>query len=115
MLNVVVSRSRFKCFMHPFYAKVNFYRISLSWSRIMSDGTVATINNAGLDYYSRLIDALLLAGIEPMVTLYHWDLPLALQNNGGWLNESIISHFEAYARTCFTALGDRVSGINFVV
>ncbi len=83
------------------------YRLSVSWSRILPSGT-GPVNQAGLDGYSRLIDALLAAGIAPMVTLYHWDLPAALDDRGGWLNRDIESWFADYASVLFDALGDRV-------
>ncbi len=83
------------------------YRLSISWSRILPSGT-GVVNQAGLDEYSRLIDALLAAGIAPMVTLYHWDLPAALDDRGGWLNRDIESWFADYAAVLFDALGDRV-------
>jgi beta-glucosidase/6-phospho-beta-glucosidase/beta-galactosidase len=87
---------------------VDFYRFSLSWARILPDGTIGTINEPGIDYYNRLIDGLLAAGIEPMVTLYHWDLPQALQEHGGWENVSIVQHFNDFAALCFERFGDRV-------
>src|SRR5690349_1952958 len=61
------------------------YRFSIAWPRILPEGTGA-INQRGLDFYDRLVDALLARGITPMATLYHWDLPLALEHRGGWLN-----------------------------
>src|SRR5206468_7259846 len=63
---------------------------------------------AGLDYYNRLVDELLANDIRPFPTLYHWDLPQALQEEGGWANRDIIGHFTNYADTCIKALGDRV-------
>lgn len=83
------------------------YRFSLAWSRILPAGTGA-VNEAGLDFYDRLVDALLDAGIEPLVTLYHWDLPAALGDRGGWLNRDVAGWFADYARLAVARLGDRV-------
>ena len=83
------------------------YRFSLSWARIFPEGR-GRVNPKGLDFYSRLVDRLLERGIAPMVTLYHWDLPAALEDRGGWLNPDSVRWFTDYAETCFTALGDRV-------
>jgi beta-glucosidase len=83
------------------------YRLSISWSRIFPEGT-GRVNNAGLDFYSRLIDRLLENGITPNVTLYHWDLPAALDDRGGWLNRDVSRWFGDYASTVFDALADRV-------
>ncbi|XP_070575688.1 cytosolic beta-glucosidase-like [Ptychodera flava] len=88
--------------------KVSHYRFSLSWARILPDGTVKTVNQSGLTYYRNLIDRLLEANIQPMVTLYHWDLPQALQDAGGWENDTTIVHFNNYADLCFRELGDKV-------
>jgi beta-glucosidase len=85
---------------------VNAYRFSLAWPRLFPDGR--TREQRGFDHYSRLIDALLEAGIEPIVTLYHWDLPQALQDGGGWLSRDTTERFAAYAAACFEAFGDRV-------
>ncbi|XP_042539458.1 lactase-phlorizin hydrolase [Dipodomys spectabilis] len=87
---------------------VSHYRFSISWSRILPDGTTKYINEAGLNYYVRFIDALLAANIAPQVTLYHWDLPQALQDVGGWENETIVHRFKEYADVIFQRLGDKV-------
>ncbi len=86
---------------------VNAYRFSVAWPRIQPEGT-DPVNQAGIDYYDRLVDALKEADIEPMVTLYHWDLPSALQEAGGWPERSVAGRFADYARRVFDALGDRV-------
>lgn len=86
---------------------VSAYRLSLSWPRIMPEGTGA-VNEAGLRFYEELIDGLLAAGITPWVTLYHWDLPQALQQRGGWLNREIVEWFGRYAEIVADRLGDRV-------
>jgi beta-glucosidase len=85
----------------------NAYRFSTSWSRVMPRGR-GTINAAGLDFYDRLVDALLANGIEPMVTLYHWDLPAALDDLGGWLNPDVAKWFADYASVMFRKLDGRV-------
>ncbi|NWY48330.1 LPH hydrolase, partial [Sylvia atricapilla] len=88
--------------------KVSHYRFSISWSRVLPDGTTRYINEKGLNYYERLIDALLAANIKPQVTLYHWDLPQALQDVGGWENDTIVQRFKEYAEVIFQRLGDKV-------
>ena len=85
----------------------NAYRFSISWSRVMPQGRGA-INTVGLDFYERLVDALLERGIEPLVTLYHWDLPAALDDLGGWLNPDIAQWFADYAAVVFRRLDGRV-------
>ncbi len=86
---------------------LNAYRFSISWSRVLPEGT-GRVNRKGLAFYERLVDALLERGITPTATLYHWDLPEALDNRGGWLNRDIADWFADYARVCYKALGDRV-------
>lgn len=88
--------------------KVNHYRFSLSWSRLLPTADAGKPNQAGIDYYNKLINALLNAGVQPCVTLYHWDLPQCLHDKGGWLDDMIIDKFEEYANFCFEKFGDRV-------
>jgi beta-glucosidase len=83
------------------------YRFSVAWSRVIPAGTGA-INEKGIDFYDRLIDGLLEAGIEPFLTLYHWDLPQALQDRGGWANPEIVYWFADYAQVVAQCFGDRV-------
>ncbi|MFJ5410073.1 glycoside hydrolase family 1 protein [Pectobacterium punjabense] len=85
----------------------NAYRFSIAWSRILPQG-IGDVNQCGLKYYNELIDKLIKNNIEPMVTLYHWDLPLALGNNGSWENRDTIDAFIKYAKICYKAFGDRV-------
>ncbi|XP_006884590.1 PREDICTED: cytosolic beta-glucosidase-like, partial [Elephantulus edwardii] len=84
------------------------YRFSLSWSRLLPDGTTGFINQKGVDYYNKIVDDLLKNGVIPIVTLFHFDLPQALEDKGGWLSEEIIEYFDKYARFCFSTFGDRV-------
>jgi len=83
------------------------YRFSVAWPRVQPDGRGA-VNRPGLDYDTRLVDALLEIGIEPVVTLFHWDLPQALEDAGGWLNRDTAARFADYTGTAHAALGDRV-------
>jgi beta-glucosidase len=86
---------------------VGTYRFSLSWPRIVPSGSGPT-NTRGLDFYDRLVDTLLEAGINPMATLYHWDLPQALEDRGGWTNRETVHRFVEYASVVHARLGDRV-------
>ena len=86
---------------------IRHYRFSISWPRILPGGT-GRVNQAGLDFYSRLVDGMLAAEIEPYVTLYHWDLPQALENLGGWPARSTAEAFVEYADVISRHLGDRV-------
>jgi beta-glucosidase len=86
---------------------VGAYRFSVAWPRIQPDGS-GRPNPAGVAWYDRLIDALLERGIQPAPTLYHWDLPQALEDGGGWLNRETVERFGDYASHCYEAFGDRV-------
>lgn len=83
------------------------YRFSTSWARVMPDGR--TLNPEGLDFYDRLVDGMLERGLQPFLTLYHWDLPAALADQGGWRNRDIAALFADYATAVQTRLGDRLA------
>jgi beta-glucosidase len=87
---------------------IRSYRFSISWPRVIPEG-IGTINRKGLDFYNRLVDRLLSAGILPVATLNHWDFPQALMDCGGWPNRDSIRWFTDYARVMFDNLGDRVT------
>ncbi|MGH8913805.1 MAG: GH1 family beta-glucosidase [Acidimicrobiia bacterium] len=87
---------------------VNAYRFSIAWSRLLPQGT-GQVNQAGVDFYRRLCKELHGAGITPVATLYHWDLPQALQDRGGWLNPDSVSWFTEYAAVAKEALGDMIN------
>jgi len=84
------------------------YRFSISWPRVMPAGTGA-VNQRGLDFYQRLVDELLGAGVQPMVNLFHWDLPQALQDRGGFANPEVAGWFSDYTALIASRLGDRVT------
>jgi len=86
---------------------LNAYRFSVAWPRVLPEGRGRT-NPTGLDYYDRLVDELLEAGIEPFVTLYHWDLPQALEDRGGWPVREIVDAYAEYVEIVVARLGDRV-------
>ena len=87
---------------------IKAYRFSIAWPRILPQGK-GQVNRAGLDFYERLVEALMTAGIEPFPTLYHWDLPQALQDEGGWPNRDTAYRFADYAHVVARRLGDRVT------
>ncbi|XP_073502925.1 cytosolic beta-glucosidase-like [Phyllobates terribilis] len=84
------------------------YRFSLSWSRLLPDGTTGFINQKGVDYYNKLIDTLLAMNVTPLVTLYHFDMPQTIEDQGGWDSEKTAEVFEQYAKFCYSTFGDRV-------
>ena len=86
---------------------VNAYRFSISWPRVLPEGT-GRVSQPGIDYYSHLVDALIAAGIKPVITLYHWDFPWGLHQKGGFHNRDVIGWFTDYGVTMLKALGDRV-------
>jgi beta-glucosidase len=83
------------------------YRFSIAWGRVLPEGR-GRVNPGGLGFYERLVDKLLEAGIQPMATLYHWDLPAALDDRGGWLNPDVADWFVDYASVVYKALDDRI-------
>lgn len=83
------------------------FRFSLAWSRIIPKG-IGEVSKEGIDFYNRVIDFCLTCDITPWITLYHWDLPQALQDKGGWANREILFWFENYVQVCATYFGDRV-------
>src|SRR6202161_1575607 len=84
------------------------YRFSTSWARVQPEGT-GQLNQKGIDYYSRLTDALLEAGIRPFCTIYHWDLPQALEERGGWPNRDLASYYADFSGLLAKNLGDRIT------
>jgi beta-glucosidase len=86
---------------------LNAYRFSIAWTRVLPLGA-GEVNLAGLDFYDRLVDALLAKNIQPFVTLFHWDLPQTLQDLGGWANRDTALRFAEYAGVIAGRLGDRV-------
>ncbi|XP_050670537.1 myrosinase 1-like isoform X1 [Leptidea sinapis] len=87
---------------------IDFYRFSLSWNRLLPTSFPDKINQAGVDYYNNLINEMLKYNIEPVVTLFHWDLPQKLQQLGGWTNPHVVDWFGDYVKVAFELFGDRV-------
>ena len=83
------------------------YRFSLNWARILPEG-IGKVNPKGIEFYNNIIDELLKNGIEPYITLYHWDLPLELDKLGGWRNPEIVRWFSEYAKVVAENFSDRV-------
>jgi len=100
---------RYKSDIHLMQAELGLgaYRFSVSWPRVMPEGK-GRINEKGLDFYKALTDELLAHNIVPFITLYHWDLPAALQKTGGWLNRDTVNYFAEYAHNIAMALSDKV-------
>jgi beta-glucosidase len=88
-------------------AGLQMYNFSMAWSRVLPNGT-GSIHDAGIDFYDRLVDGILEQGIDPFLTLNHWDLPLVMEDRGGWVKRDIIYHFADYAQKIAAKLGDRV-------
>ena len=87
--------------------KHNSFRTSISWSRLIPDGT-GDVNPQAVDFYNNVIDELLAQGITPFITLFHFDMPMVMQEKGGWENRDVVEAFGRYAQTCFTLFGNRV-------
>lgn len=87
---------------------MDFYRFSISWARILPYGDDSVINEPGLQYYDNLINELIANNIQPMVTIYHWDLPQVLQEMGGWVNPEMMLFYERYSDILFARYADRV-------
>ncbi|MGY9371688.1 glycoside hydrolase family 1 protein [Citrobacter pasteurii] len=87
--------------------KHNSFRTSISWSRLIPDGT-GEVNREAVDFYNNVIDELLAQGITPFITLFHFDMPMVMQEKGGWENREVVEAFGRYAQTCFSLFGNRV-------
>lgn len=85
-----------------------FYRFSVSWSRVLPNGEISSRNQLGIDYYNNVINELLANNIQPVITMYHWDMPQAIQDKGGLESDTFPEYFEQYADLLYTEFGDRV-------
>ena len=110
------STTEFACdFYHKYEEDINLmadlgfdvFRFSIAWTRILPYGT-GHINQRGIDYYNSVINKCLARGVQPWITLYHWDLPQILEDQGGWTNRAIIQWFSEYVAVCAKHFGDRV-------
>lgn len=90
------------------FIQVDFYRFSISWSRVLPYGKSSVINHKGVEYYNNLIDELIKNKIQPMVTMWHFDLPECFENEGGFISDGLVSSFYDYAKFLFETFGDRV-------
>lgn len=88
--------------------QMDFFRFSISWSRVLPTGDITNVNEKGIEYYNKIIDKLLEYNIEPMVTIFHYDFPQELQKFGSFTNAIIIDYFTEYANLLFERFGDRV-------
>lgn len=108
-----VADDHYHQFEHDIYLMsklgIDAYRMSISWTRILPSGKADSVNSLGVEYYNNVIDTLLKYNITPLITLYHWDTPLQLEQElSGWLNPAMVDLFADYARVCFELFGDRV-------
>ena len=87
------------------------FRFSISWTRILPNGT-GEINQQGIDYYNRVINYCIEKGVEPWLTIYHWDLPQVLELKGGWTNREVVSWFTNFVTICADSFGDRVKKLD---
>ena len=87
---------------------MNFYRFSVAWSRVMPDGDISNVNADGIQYYNTLINKLISNNIQPMITMYHFDLPQSIQQIGGFTNPLFVRYFKEYATLLYLNFGDRV-------
>ncbi|SQC93051.1 6-phospho-beta-glucosidase gmuD [Cedecea neteri] len=85
----------------------NTFRTSISWARLIPDGT-GEVNPLAVEFYNKVIDELLAQGIKPFINLYHFDMPMVMQEKGGWESREVVDAYAAYANTCFELFGDRV-------